>query len=126
MPSPDSVPSLDLSQMPFPTDKVTIGAIRQRQPSLFINEDADIARFDVFATMSVERVLAKKAFAKAAGLPDPFPDDGSMSTYTRQEAVWMLNSDYQRYGISTGLHQTRELVKDFEKAAADQARSQTP
>jgi hypothetical protein len=59
--------------------------------------------------------LAKKAFAAAAGLPDPHPDDD------RRESIIMLNEDYRRFGISTGLEQTRRLVSGFEAEAARQA-----
>jgi hypothetical protein len=33
----------------------------------------------------------------------------------------MLNDDYQRYGISSGLHHSGQLVRDFEASAKQQA-----
>jgi hypothetical protein len=69
----------------------------------------------LFATIWLERVLAEKAFAAAAGLPDRHADDD------RDGLIEDLHADYRRYGISQGLNQTRELVRRFESVAAAQA-----
>jgi hypothetical protein len=122
MVQPDS--PFDISQVAFPTDRLTLGDIRKRQPHLFTGlfgasePRYHLSDLQIFATLSVERVLAKRAFAAAAGLPDPHPLGSSSAMFTRQEGVWMLNDDYKRYGLTAGLHQTREMVRRFEAAAA--------
>jgi hypothetical protein len=117
---PSSRPKLDLSTLAFPSDQVTIKELRSVQPHLFAGDDPDAGAVNpaviVFATIAVERVLARKAFAAATGLPDPHPDED------RRELVRMLDSDYRRYGLSRGRHHTNQLVKSFEMAAADQAK----
>ncbi len=124
MSAEEEVPSLDLKSMPFPTDRVTISQQRRDQPNLFSEKGLFGSRgFDhavglnILATMKSERVLARKAFAAAAGQADPCPDDH------RLEVITLLSDDYVRLGISSGIHQTRLLVRDFETKAAQQAKS---
>lgn len=121
VPDEKEVPSLDLKTMLFPSDRVTISLQRRDQPDLFSEKGLFGPRgFDhavvmnILATMDSERILARKAFAAAAGQVDPCPDDD------RLELITLLNDDYVRLGISSGIHQTRLLVRDFETIAARQ------
>ncbi len=114
-------PRLDLSALALPSDQVTIRSLRAAQPELFGGDD-DVdwpvwSSIHLFATIAVERTLARKAFAAAAGLPDPAPDEG------RRDLMLMLHDDYQDYGISQGLQHTYQLVRQFESAAAEQAKT---
>ena len=115
---------LDHVGMQYPSDNVTMGQLRARFPELFNGKAIYSNRLssltlDIVGTMALEQALAEKAFAKAAGLPDPDPDP----LVSRREAMRMLNEDYRRYGISSGPQQTRELVRSFEAAAANQGKA---
>jgi hypothetical protein len=112
----------DLTQVHFPSDQLTLAQLRRDQPELLFSDkellDSNRRITDVrmFETMRTEHILANKAWAKAIGLPDPFP------THNHREEISFLNDDYQRYGLSTGAKQTAELVRAFENEAANLAR----
>lgn len=119
-----SDPQLDHATMHYPTDSVRVGQLRDRFPELFngkalYKNELNSATLDIVATMFIEQKLAAKAFAKAAGLPDPDPEP----LVNRREALRMLDEDYRRYRISSGPQQTRELVRAFEAAAAKQGKA---
>jgi hypothetical protein len=109
----------DFSNISFPSDKITIGQLRKEQPDVFtersLYNDAPARDLNAFNTILCELGLAKKAWAKALGKPEPEPNED------RLEEIDMLNDDYVRYGLSTGIAKTRELVRTFEKAVAEQA-----
>ncbi len=112
----------DLSKIEFPTDRLTVGELRKRQPRLFdllIHRSHNLNSVLVTATMAVEQELAFKAFARAAGLPDPDPN----LVTSPSELMRMLDQDYRRQGISMGYQQTKQMVREFEKAAAAQGRA---
>jgi hypothetical protein len=107
---------LDVSNITLPSDQVTVGQIRRIQPELFSPAmGGPIDDVYILAVLSAELLLAEKAYAKAAGLPDPWPD------WPRKGVVDSLDEDYRRYGLSTGLKQTHELVRNFERQVAKQA-----
>lgn len=116
---------IDHAAIRYPSDKVTVGQLRARQPELLNGlsgppfTSKPISVLDIVATMALEQKLAEKAFATAARLADPDPDPLA----GRGEIIDMLNEDYCRYGISSGLRQTREHVRAFEGAAANQAKA---
>lgn len=62
-----------------------------------------------------ENMLAESAFARRAGMEDPF------SLQRRESFVEFLDDVYCRYGISKSFEQTRQLVEEFEAAAAKSA-----
>lgn len=106
---------LDVSLLTFPSDKVTVGQIRRVQPSLFSPAKAGGDNVYALAVLSAELLLAEKAYAEAAGLPEPWP------AWPRKGLIESLQEDYQRYGLSSGVKQTLELVRRFEQDAANQA-----
>jgi len=112
----------ELSKVRFPTDAVTMAQVRRDQPELIysdkelLNPYRRITNVHILETMRTEHILASKAWAKAIGLADPFP------THHRREEIGFLIDDYQRYGLSTGANQTKELIRVFEKEAAHQAK----
>jgi hypothetical protein len=115
-------PRLRLALLQFPTDALTIGDLRRAQPKLFSEEglfrDFDIGpiySLDAITFMRSERILAQKAFAVAAGLPDPWPKED------RGVEIEDLNRYYVQMGLSHGLRETGQMVRAFEKAAAQQA-----
>jgi hypothetical protein len=108
--------SLDFSAIEFPSDRVTIGKMRKLLPAQFTPTGLKASHFEapVLHTLLCEQVLAEQAFAAAAGLPSPH------TLWDRRESILALNSDYCRFGISSGLQQTYQLVRRFEQAAVDQ------
>ncbi len=110
----------DFSGIAFPSDQITIAQIRKEQPYMFAFDTLGTdhaSNFDAINTIRCELILAEKAWASALGHSEPQPD------FDRREEIAMLNDDYVRYGLSTGIAKTRQLVRDFEKAVAEQART---
>ena len=120
MPNPKRTPHIDFSAIQFPTDTISFGQLRKVFPESFTLDGVLNGRpQDIIptSTLHLEMTLAEKAFAASAGIPDPHPEDD------RLVAIAMLNEDYCRFGISTGLQQTRQLVTAFERQASLQASS---
>jgi len=112
-------PRLDLTAMHFPGDRVTMAQIRAEQPEFVTHEAYHGGRVDelsAFAMTTTEIELAEAAFAKALGLPDPHPSE------SRDVRISWLNLDYKRYGISTGIHATKQMLREVENAAKEQAK----
>ncbi|NUQ12169.1 MAG: hypothetical protein HUU26_07585 [Gemmatimonadaceae bacterium] len=92
--------------------------MRRHDPEVFTFDrltDARADSIDAVATHGLELVLAERSYARAAGLSDPHPGDN------RTETISLLNDAYKEYGLSTGMQQTRQLVRDFEAQAIRQA-----
>ncbi|MCA9281077.1 MAG: hypothetical protein H6812_10655 [Phycisphaeraceae bacterium] len=112
-------PHFDPTGIPFPSDAITLGQMRAREPDNFRpgNLDRiDAKGIDAIATHRWELRLAEKAFAEVLSLPNPLPYDD------RRNIVEMLNRAYKLFGVSSGIQQTWQLVRSFEGAAAEQAR----
>jgi hypothetical protein len=115
--------ALDLSRISFPTDRITLGQLRREEPAVFTSShllEGHLTDIGALSTLHVEITLAEKAFAKAAGRPDPHRDDN------RRELIRLLDHDYRAYGMSAGLRSTQELVRAFESLAAKQGRTHLP
>lgn len=108
-------PILRTGELVLPTDGVPLGRLRQTEPHLFREYIVDAEDSDVIAAVGHELSIAHAAFREAVGLPHP---DGY---YGRAHNVDVLNDVYARYGISSGMHQTEELVRGIERQAAAQA-----
>lgn len=120
MSAKQEVPPLDVTKIDFPSDKVTVGQMRRLQPESFTQANFVKLRGDeipIVSAMCLEEMLAQKAYASAAGLPDPYPDDD------RLESIRWLYDEYAQYGLSSGVKHTRELVRGFEKAAVQLAKA---
>lgn len=61
-------------------------------------------------------ILAEKAYARVMERPEPHAET------SRQELYSNLNTDYKRYGISSGMQSTRVLLRQIEQAAEEQAK----
>lgn len=112
----------DLSAIEFPSDQVTVSQLRKRQPTLLNcleHHPDNINQLEVIGTMAIEQEFALRAFAREAGLPDPYPNPLT----GRSETISILDKDYRRYGISNGPAQTKQMIRAVEKAAAAQVRS---
>jgi hypothetical protein len=110
-------PEIDFSQLSFPSDKLTIGAIRAAQPFRFRGDDANF--MDISGLITAERWLARKAYAAALGQPDPYGDSDMTD---RAGVIAALADEYARLGLSSGAMHTREIVRAFETEAAEQAK----
>jgi hypothetical protein len=93
--------------------------MRSEQPGVFAEDylrAEHLSDLNVVATIRIEIELAETAFAKALGLPEPRPHESQAGRVSR------LNEDYKRYGISTGIQATRQLAREIETAAVEQAK----
>lgn len=108
---------IDYGKLSFPSDALTIGMIRKAVPELFAQDDPEFFQ-DGFASVEVsgmlhsERILAHRAFASAAGRPDPYPDEAG-----RQEMIKMLAESYKLFGLASGRQHTEQLVRAVEADA---------
>jgi hypothetical protein len=113
------LPGFDPAAITFPSDAITLGQMRRHDPEAFssfsrlMNARAD--EIDAIGTHGMELVLAESAFARAAGVSDPH------AQHWQEEYRSLLNDAYKEYGLSTGIQQTRQLVREFEAQAARQA-----
>lgn len=110
-------PEIDFTRLSFPSDKLTIGAMRAAQPYRFSGDEVSL--IDVAGLLTTERWLARKAYAAALGQSDPYGD----CTLTEREGVIQGLADaYVMFGLSSGIKHTREMIKSLETAAAEQAK----
>ena len=119
MPASDPPPDVDHTLIDFPSDRITLGQMRKREPNLFERASLEVespAQAEGHSLYSIELRLAERAFAAAAGHP---LEEGS---FDREWYLEVLDDAYQRYGLSSGTHETRELVRAFEAKAAEQAK----
>lgn len=111
-------PRFDPKGIKFPTDAITLGRMRAEDPAIFTIRGmgkAVASEIDALLVHNVELQIADRAFELALGRPEPMGD-------TRQDQIRMLNQAYKEYGLSSGMHQTRQLVRDIEAAAVEQAK----
>lgn len=117
--------TLDLSGIQYPTDQLTILALRKIQPDLFDRGFKEIQpRYfhdtkptvpavdaGIGSAMMIERLFALSAYAKARGLPGREGWD-DMDQYKPELAEF-----YRQHGLATGEHQAAELIRDIEMQA---------
>lgn len=118
MPAPPDDPKLDFSKITFPSDRITFRQIRARNPEVSVLHELEtVPAKDIEAVCNHrwEVMLVEKAFASTLGRADPHPE------MDREELIEALNDTYPEYGLSSGLHQTKLLVKELERAAISQA-----
>jgi hypothetical protein len=115
----ESSQQLDLSKIDLPSDQITMGTVRRVEPTAFepyiSHEPDDLGIIDTVAT---EILLAKDAYTKARGIKSEIPMDAG----ERRQYILNLNDEYRAYGISTGVKQTNELIRNMERAAVAQAK----
>lgn len=113
-------PEIDLKPFSFPSDRLTVKALRAVEPGLFASASpADLhesfSHSDCAAMLFWERVAARQAYQAALGQP-------LVDAEPREELVEMLNDHYREYGLSSGPHQTEQLIRRVELQASNQAR----
>jgi hypothetical protein len=117
---------LDLSGLKFPSDAISVGAIRKLHPELFdigyvyAHEEEQPKFFfqptrayhsdSIGEMIQMERFIATTAYAKSAGIPPPPPPD-----YEMEEELARL---YVHFGVASGKHVADELIRDVEKQGA--------
>jgi len=119
-----SFPPIDLSAIPFPSDKLTLGQVRKLDHSVngadvFSSSAAlsDARATDIYSIIPIrnEMMLAEKAYAAFLGLPEPSP------LVSRADVVRNLRTQWQEDGISSGPHLSTQFIRDIEQAAVRQA-----
>ncbi|HWB14100.1 MAG TPA: hypothetical protein VG826_33045 [Pirellulales bacterium] len=125
-------PTLDLSNIRFPSDGLTVGVLRKIHPELFDigiedGENAqpkfffharDICEDTVAAMVYYERMLATEAYAEAAGVQGIECCIGDF----KNELVEL----YCRYQLASGPHHAIQLIRDFERQSAALAKQKKP
>jgi len=115
------VPQCEAATIRFPSDAITLGAMRRAQPDLFSVGgmlNGAVADSDALSVLRREIKLAEKAFAAALWLSDPFPAEMDH----RDELIKDLSEAYSAYGISTGPQASLELIKGIEAEAVAQSK----
>lgn len=110
-----SRPRLDVVQIKFPTDAITLGQMRDKESERFATDDFVSGHLQALSTRAIEYVLAEKAFAAALGLPDP------VGHWHRAFIVELLGDAYREYGLSAGPHEDEQLARRIEGQAVEQA-----
>ena len=129
-------PEIDFTKIAFPSDKVTIGAIRdhirkndpnpaafERTLREFEPEDFEL-KANILALLSAERELAEDAFnAALKGVkPKQVGQIHLELAENRRDRVQDLDRFYTEFGITSGPKQTVELARTIEAAAVAQAK----
>jgi len=120
MPSPE--PQLDISAIDFPSDKWTLKEVRKRLMAISDpserNTTAKTVGADWLVLVDSENRLAQMAFDEARGrkVVEEYADE---RVSTRDG----LSISYADLGFASGEQHARQLVRDFEAAAANQASS---
>ena len=119
-------PLLDISRLKFPSDAITVKAVRDalNPEGLFDTRKENLFE-GLEACVITERQIAQNAFdAALKGLkPNRSGKADLDSALQRREMVTGLDYDYQRFGLSKGARQTVELIRGIEAQAVDQARA---
>lgn len=117
---PAEVPQCDMSAIAFPTDAISLGEMRRRDPQLFTRQalrDDVVSDSEVLCILGIEMKIAEKAFARGLGRADPYPRPEDQRDVLAEELNWA----YCEFGLSTGMQATRELLRQVEAAAEAQA-----
>ena len=110
----------------FPSDSVTVAAVRRVHPNRFDVEDGrrfqtleGEPEFTLGAALHVERILARAAYETARGNPDDYLASCGLS---REDCLEDRTDFYRTYGVADGRRQTEELIRRIEAQAVEQVR----
>ena len=126
-------PAIDFTQLPFPSDNLTVAGLRKvyphsfdlpaRIPALKFETAIEYGRASLEKTLGgvidAERMVASLAFKQALGLVLT----ESESRRSRESLLESLASEYVTLGLAAGEHHADQLVRDIEAQATTQARS---
>lgn len=127
-------PAIDFTAIEFPTDALTIKALRKHRPHAFDVPPPDDYRFNLrsgyyerstldsmlASTLDWERMLAEVVFRETLGLSKL--NDLPVAENHRNQIIKSLCSDYVFLGMASGKHQAREMLRRVENQAEEQAR----
>ena len=133
----ETEPAIDFTKVAFPTDKLTIKALRENRPHAFDVEPPAkwkhlisgqrsnqflLMSLDTLlgATLDFERILAEEVFRKELDLPKlaKLPVIGGRLGDLKDS----LASSYVSLGVARGKNEAREMLRDIEAQAQEQAR----
>lgn len=130
MPDPQPDPQPDFTRMTFPTDRLTVAALRKAYPWAFDQPHHDPYRRGrwfggrasleeaIGDTLDFERRLATLEFKRVLGLT-PNAEEGR---HPQWELAESLRDEYATLGLAAGEHHADQLVRGIESQAAAQAR----
>jgi hypothetical protein len=125
-------PQIDLDRLDYPSDAITIRHLRRLFPQEFLGHQAESGTpnsldpsdngiaFDHM--LMFERELAARSFDKALGRKekhDPITTDEELREYL--EGFYTTG-----FQIAQGPQHARQMLRDLESAAAEQARQHSP
>jgi hypothetical protein len=116
-------PTLDISRINFPLDRVTIGTVRKAARRF---DELEEQMFDdLEAGIWTERLIARQAFdAELQGVkPNRIGKVNLELALDRREWVSGMDPLYRNYGLSSGPKQSAELIRGIEAQAIAQARA---
>ncbi len=122
---------VDFYMISFPSDRISLKDLRNRKPEFFdassvacaklFEQDASANTANEIMTMLYsEREIAQGAFWRAQNVT--FDKTYAEDLHGCAEDLAKL---YELYGLSSGPHQTRELIRGIESQAEAQARAHT-
>jgi hypothetical protein len=131
----DVEPQIDFAAIDYPSDKLTVKMLRNRNPHAFdIEPRQEWGPYRVtesrsrFPRMSMddvlghavdsERQLAEWAFKQALGQPI----DLEFWREKREETWEVLSTEYVKWGLARGEHEAHEMLRRIEAQAEAQAR----
>lgn len=108
---------LDPTSIRFPTDSISLGRMRREEAYPLTSKSlaTELAgNISALRAHRLELMLAEAAYDRELG-------NRVASRVTRNELVALPDDAYQRFGLSAGSFETRQLVEKFEKAASKKA-----
>jgi hypothetical protein len=124
---PEPAPQIDLAQLQFPTDRLTVAVLRAARPWAFDRPPPRPSPFlggrgsledALGGAVDYERRLAVLAFKRELNLP--LTDEERQ--VARRDLVQGLTDEYILLGLASGEHHAEQLLRDIEAQAAAQAR----
>lgn len=96
-------PKVNVTELSFPSDRVCFGFIRlSGNKQLTENVQGEYE-----AAIHIETMIAEKVFAKRIGKNDPHPDSPIAVLADGMQDF------YQAFGIASGRHQAKQLLRAF-------------
>jgi hypothetical protein len=123
LPMTSTEPQIDFTKIAFPSDQLSVKRLRELFPELIDKSIHGVKYFgedELTAMMNFERGIAQRAFDAAIGkIPagEPARDENLIET---------LTDCYMFHKMVSGSHHAEQLIRTFEQAAVEQARSHCP
>jgi len=126
---PSDQPQINFADIDFASDAISIKELRRLFPKGFEGDETEPDRVPFFRTgissafsalLELERLLARYAFD--AALRRPIKNDRLTS---QKDARQFVKELYVKFEIAQP-HQARQLIRDLEDAAVEQARRLSP